>query len=74
MLNLNFDWLKNNRKGVLDGVLDWWRYEKERKRSPVPRARFEAERDRWINGTDDLTPFCQVAVWWLEQRIAGMQV
>jgi uncharacterized protein (TIGR02646 family) len=72
VLNLNLALLKNNRKGVLDGVLDWWRHEKGRLHGPVPRARFEAERNRRINGTADLAPFCQVAVWWLEQRIAGM--
>jgi uncharacterized protein (TIGR02646 family) len=73
VLNLNLALLKNNRKGLLDGVLDWWRHEKGRLRGPVPRARFEAERNRRINGTADLAPFCQVAVWWLGQRIAGMQ-
>lgn len=73
VLNLNLSLLKNNRKGVLDGVLEWWQHEKGRIRGPVPRVRFEAERNRRINGTDDLGPFCQVAVWWLEQRIARMQ-
>ena len=28
VLNLNLAQLKNNRKGVLDAVLEWWRHEK----------------------------------------------
>jgi uncharacterized protein (TIGR02646 family) len=70
VLNLNLPRLKNNRKGVLDGVLGWWRHEKGR--GPVPRPRFERERDRRVGGAGDLEPFCQVAVWWLEQRLARM--
>lgn len=70
VLNLNLPRLKNNRKGVLDAVLDWWRLEKGR--GPVPRARFERERDRRVAGDGELEPFCQAAVWWLEQRLARM--
>ncbi|GAB4335812.1 MAG: hypothetical protein Kow0089_05730 [Desulfobulbaceae bacterium] len=73
VLNLNISILKNNRKAVLDAVLNWWQHEKARIRGAVPRARFEAERHRRIGGPGDLEPFCQVAVWWLEQRIARMQ-
>lgn len=71
-LNLNLPFLKNNRKGVLDAVLSWWKRERDRIRGPVPQARFVAERNRRINRTGDLAPFCQVAIWWLEQRIARM--
>lgn len=70
VLNLNLPRLKNNRKGVLDAVLGWWRHEKGR--GPVPRARFTRERDRRTGGAGDLEPFCQVVVWWLEQRLARM--
>lgn len=65
VLNLNIAFLKNNRKGVLDSVLEWWRQNR-----PMSRDRIKRERDRWINGTGDLEPYCQVAVWWLEQRLA----
>lgn len=71
-LNLNLPILKNNRKGVLDAILDWWRRERARLRGPVPRARFVSERDRRINGPGELQPYCQVAVWWIEQRLAKM--
>jgi uncharacterized protein (TIGR02646 family) len=70
VLNLNLPRLKNNRKGVLDAILGWWRHEKGR--GLVPRARFERERDRRFAGAGELEPFCQVAVWWLEQRLARM--
>ena len=72
VLNLNLIFLKNNRKGVLDAVLEWWKKERARRRGPVPRARFEAERDKRIGGTGDLVPYCQVAAWWIEQRLTRM--
>jgi hypothetical protein len=72
LLNLNLPFLRNNRKGVLDAILDWWTREKARLRGPVPRARLERERNRRIDGADHLQPFSQVAVWWLEQRLARM--
>jgi uncharacterized protein (TIGR02646 family) len=72
VLNLNLPILKNNRRGILDAILSWWKYERERRRGPVPRARFERERNRRIDGAGELKPYCQVAVWWLEQRLSRM--
>lgn len=72
VLNLNLPLLKNNRKGILDAVLDWWKREKVRIGGPVPRDRFGRERDRHIAGNAELAPFCQVAVWWLDQKVARM--
>ena len=73
VLNLNLPLLRNNRKGVLDAVLEWWAAEKKRIHGPVPRTHIERERDRRAGrGTGDLTPFSQVAVWWLQQRLAVM--
>jgi uncharacterized protein (TIGR02646 family) len=72
VLNLNLPLLKNNRKGILDAVLDWWKREKARIGGPVPRAQFVRERDKHIAGNGELAPYCQVAVWWLEQRLARM--
>lgn len=72
VLNLNLPLLKHNRRSVLDAVLTWWRHEKTRIGGAVPRATFERERARRTDGTAHLEPFCQVAVWWLEQRLAGM--
>lgn len=72
VLNLNHPWLKNNRKGVIDAIIDWWDHEKRRLHGPVPRARFERERDRRVRNAGELDPFCQVAIWWLNQRLARM--
>jgi hypothetical protein len=70
-LNLNLPVLKNIRKGVLDGILDILRHEKARHR-PVLRARIESRRARLVGGRGDLAECCQVAVWWLDQRLARM--
>lgn len=72
VLNLNLPLLKNNRKGTLNAVLDWWRREKARIGGPVPRQRFVRERDKHIAGHDEIAPYCQVAEWWLGQRLARM--
>ena len=69
VLNLNLPLLKTSRKRVRQRVFDWWNMEKRRLRGPVPRERFEKEREQRIGGAGDLQPFCQVAVWWLDQRL-----
>jgi uncharacterized protein (TIGR02646 family) len=69
VLNLNLARLRNNRRGVLDAILDWWKQEKARLHGPVPRERFERER-RFRR--DECHPYCQVAVWWLDERLAKM--
>ena len=71
VLNLNLPFLKNNRKGLLDALLEWWRLEKARLRCPVPRSRIKRKRDRIVAGTGALNPYCQVAVWWLDERLRG---
>jgi hypothetical protein len=73
VLNLNLAVLKNNRKGILDVVLDWWKWEKARLHGPVPREQFERERERHIAGAGHLDPYCGVVVWWLEQRLLRMR-
>ena len=72
VLNLNLKYLQNNRKELLNGIIEWWRLEKKRFQGPVPRSRFERKRNRLIEGTRKFQPYCQVAVWWLEQRLAKM--
>ena len=72
VLNLNLPTLKQRRKGVLDAVLEWWRRERNSLQGPVSRRRMEHERDRYRTGADELAPYCQVAVWWLERRIARL--
>lgn len=67
VLNLNLVSIKNNRRGVLTALLDWWKAER-----PVPRKRIEGEIQKRINGAGDLTPYCQVAIWWLGQKLMRM--
>ena len=69
VLKLNVPRLKNNRQSVLTAVPDWWKQEKARVQGPVSRARFERERRQRV---DECQPYCQVAVWWLDQRLASM--
>lgn len=69
VLNLNLSVLKNNRKRVLDVVLDWWQRERKRIQGPISRKRIERQRDWWSGGSDDLRPYCQVAVWLLTQHL-----
>ncbi len=70
VLNLNFPVLKNNRKAVYDGVLQWWR--SQRRRGPVPRERLEGAQARHLAGVGELTPYAQVAVWLLGQKLTRM--
>ena len=72
VLSLNLPKLKNNRKRLLDAVLDWWKREKARIGGPVPRDRFVRKRDQHVADNGELLPYCQVSVWWLEQRLARM--
>lgn len=72
VLNLNLPHLKNNRKSILDAVLDWWGREKGRIGGPVPRERFVRQREKHIAGNGNLSPYCQVAVWWLGRRLVTM--
>lgn len=72
VLNLNLQVLRNNRAGVLTAVLEWWKREKARVGGRVPRNRLLRERDKRIGGSGFLTPYCQVAVWWLNQKLDRM--
>lgn len=69
VLNLNLPLLKNNRKRVLDGMLSWWL----RGAEPGGRRRLEREIARRTAGDGPLQPYVQVAVWWLERRVARMR-
>ncbi|WP_309564094.1 retron system putative HNH endonuclease [Geothrix rubra] len=74
VLNLNLQFLKNNRKRILDAVLEWWRREKAQIGGPVPRDRVMQQRDKFIAGNNEITPYSPVAMWWLEQKLARMPV
>lgn len=72
VLNLNLPVLRNNRAGVLTAVLEWWKGEKDQIGGPVPHNRLVRERDKRTCGDSALTPYCQVAVWWLNQKLDRM--
>ena len=72
VLNLNLALLRNQRKAVLDAILTWWHQEKDRIRGRVPRGTLEQQRNRYTNRADPLAAYCQVAVWWLDQRLQRM--
>lgn len=74
VLNLNHPLLKSNRRGSLDAVLDWWSREKDRIGGSVPRQLIVKKRDEHVSGTGQIAAYCPVAVWWLEQKLAGMAV
>lgn len=64
VLNLNLPLLKNNRKGVLSGVLEWWKANK-----PLPTSRIQNKIQRLLCD-DNLIPYCQIAIWWLQKKIS----
>jgi uncharacterized protein (TIGR02646 family) len=74
VLNLNLDLLKRDRKAVLDGIVAWWKLEKNRLHGPVPRTRFAEQRQKLLAGNGELKPFCQVGAWWIDMRLARMAV
>lgn len=68
VLNLNLPRLKNNRKSVLNAMLDWW----SPRRKGMSKSRLEREVRRRTGGDGPLEPYVGVAVWWLERGIAKM--
>lgn len=70
VLNLNLLFLKNNRKAVWVAVIEWWGLHVRGRNGE--RRRLERERHLRVAGNGDLDPYCQVAVWWLDQRLARM--
>lgn len=73
ILNLNLKYLKNNRKSMLDNVLKWWKFEKNKIHGPIPREKLEKKREKIIGGTGELRPYCQIAVYWLEIKIRSKE-
>lgn len=70
VLGLNLPLLKNRRKSVLAGLLEWWRSEKARLHGPVPRERLERKLARCLGQSKEiLDPSDPVAAWWLEEKL-----
>ena len=72
VLNLNLPVLRNNRKSPLNAIINWWDQERTRIGGPVSRDRFVRKREQFVGGDGVLTPYSQVTVWWLDQKLAGM--
>ena len=72
VLNLNLTEIKNRRKAINNAITQWWTKEKAKYRGPVPRARIERARAKFMPAHGNLSPYCQVAVWWLSQKLARM--
>ena len=72
ILNLNVKFLKNERKGVLTAILHWWSARIRHLPKSRQRSLLEKERNRRVSDTGELAPYCQVTVWWLDQKIVGM--
>lgn len=64
VLNLNLALLKNRRKAVVDSLFSWSEQE-----HPVSQENIRSKMDEFTGGDDRLTPYCQVAVWWLRQKL-----
>lgn len=64
VLNLNLPSIRSQRQAILDAVLQWWR----KQRGSASRQRVEREIER--RGSLPLAPYAQVAIWWLERRLA----
>ena len=69
VLNLNLPLLKQGRKSMLDAILEWWKHERARLAGRVPSNLLIRKRNQYVAGNGQLGPYCQVAVWWLDQRI-----
>ena len=70
VLNLNLALLRNRRKAVVDSLLlDWW----PKQEHPVSQESILSKIDEFTDGNDELTPDCQIAVWWLQQKLEQPQ-
>ena len=68
VLNLNLLRLKNSRKGVVNAILDWL----QREQKPATRRQLEQAIGVLPAPNGELAPYVQVAIWWLEKRLARM--
>jgi hypothetical protein len=69
VLNLNLPVHRNSRKAMFDAIQDWWKSEKGRLHDRVPRDSIQRKRDEYVGGDGPLRPYCQVAIWVLNQRL-----
>ncbi len=70
VLNLNLTVHRNSRRAIFDAIQEWWKQEKRRLRNRIPREIIQRKRDEYVGGNAALRPYCQVAVWLLDQRLS----
>ena len=66
VLNLNLPLIKNNRKGVINGIVDGLK-------KTDPRIRYkqlQGMKEELALQAGDLSPYAQVRVWWLDELLA----
>lgn len=71
VLNLNLAIHKNRRRAALDGIFDWWKKEKARIKTTVPKATLERKLSK-IQNRSELRPYSGVQIQWLSKKIAKM--
>lgn len=70
VLNLNMPLLKNRRKGVVDGLVEWLReYRSVHRRAP-DIVTLRRQRTQWDSAAGPLRPHARVALWWIDKRLA----
>ena len=70
VLGLNLPVLRNRRKAVIDGLVGWLRDYRSRHHRGPDNATLMREWIRWAPAAGSLRPYAQVALWWLNQRLA----
>ncbi|GAB3350620.1 retron system putative HNH endonuclease [Lysobacter tyrosinilyticus] len=71
VLNLNLKVLQNRRKGIVDGLVGWLRDYRARHYRGPDNTTLQRKRSQLMPANGHLEPYVRVAVWWLDQRLAG---
>jgi uncharacterized protein (TIGR02646 family) len=69
VLNLNMKHHKNSRIAMSRAIQEWWQCEKARRRDRLPRETIQRKREEYATANGPLRPYCQVAIWLLDQRL-----
>jgi uncharacterized protein (TIGR02646 family) len=70
VLNLNLPVHRNSRRAIFTAVQEWCKRERDRLHNRVPRETIQRKRAEFSEGNGPLRPYCQVAIWILDQRLA----
>jgi uncharacterized protein (TIGR02646 family) len=70
VLGLNLAALRNARKSILDGLLDWCEHAKVKHNGSIPREALERRLEKLSSlSTSSLKPYGPVELWWLERLL-----